>query len=363
MDRPTEQDLLALIEGELAPERRAAVESALRADPALAERVRRMAADREGLRELGATDRAPRGVVDEAMAKADQNELVQVDTGGPVRSASLARGSRGRRVQMAAAAGIGIGLVGVWVWLMLMVSSPSGGVEPRQMRGIELVDRTGEDAAPAGLADATGPEDIGPAAPQREPEVDEPSLAEMLPRSIDEPERAGDGLLGEWMANIGEPGGEAGVPGLERVDFRRAAELALDGRLRIEILGDGSGGLLLADGGRPTWGAPGRRPSLEEMAEDGWRAELEYRADSSVADLALALERMVTELEARTGHRVCLRPIESGAPDADAAPAPVLEASSVLWWGEPASQWATRMVVRPVVRLADEGERPDERSE
>lgn len=332
MDRLTEHDLLALIEGDLPPDRVAIVEAALRADPALVERLRKMKDDRAALGALGASDRAPAGIVDDAIARSGEARFVQVDTGGPVRSLSLTRGSRGRRVQMAVAAVVGLALVGVWVGLMLMVSSPDGQLVARTLPQME-------NATPV----TDGPNDaVGPVAP--ESVVEAPTVAEIV-APADEP--ADDSLLGEWMAKMADAEPVVADPPAG-LGFDEAARLALEGRLRITIIGDGPGSPALAAGSSTALidTAPG-------STADRWRAELAYRTDAASTDLSRALERLVIEIEARTGHSVVLEPAEGAEADPEAAPSPLADARSILWWGSSSSDWARRMVVRPEVSFAE----------
>ena len=336
MDRVTDDDLLALIEGELSEERVPIVETALRADPALVERIRRMRTDREGLRELAKSDRAPAGLVCEAMSRADRTRLVQMDTGGPVRASSLARGSRGRRVQMAVAAVLALGALGVWAWLTVLVSGSSGDVVAQERRPVRIVkpEREGSEAGQAGEAPDVGPEAA---------EAEAPSLAPVLAGRGNED--AGDPLLEQWLANLG--GEERGL------DYAAAADLALRGRLRVEVEGGGPHGLAVAADGT----AGSRLESLQLLrAESGvdercWWIELRYRPGLAREDLAFALEETVRELEARTGRRVRLE--EAGEADAEARPRAASDASSILWWAEPASEWTRRMVVRVPIAFVD----------
>jgi hypothetical protein len=337
MDRLTEHDLLALIEGDLPPDRVPVVEAALRADPALVKRIQKMKEDRAALGALGARDRAPAGIAHQAIAHAAaQPQYVQVDTGAPVNAGSLKRGSHVRRVQMAVAACVGLALVGVWVALMLMVSSPT-----------PIVDRPSPEIARADVpGDADVSQDfVGPLAPEPRVATSAPSVREMAPEIV-ATEDADESLLDEWMANLDDAAPESLAP--DGLGYREAARLALDGRLRISIIGDGPSPPAMASDSDS--GAPAR---IEPHA-DRWRTELRYRADTPDIDLALAIERLVTELEARTGREVRLAEADEGSRDAEAAPTPLAEASAILWWGASDEQWARRMVVRPLVSYEPE---------
>lgn len=344
MDRVTEDDLLALIEGVLPEERRADVEAALRADPSLVERVRRMKGDRERLAELAQGDSAPAGLVEGAMARADLTRLVQVDTGGPVRETSLARGSRGRRLQMGIAAVLVIGALGVWVWLMAIVSSSSerrAAFRPKSPL-IARVDSEGKVETESSQADTPGP--VGPEAPKRM-EVRGPSVREAM-RSIAAPkadETEDNSLLNQWLANLNSGQGPQGTGRL--MDWDQAAELALAGKLRINVAGTGPMGVALGEAGE------GASELLDYQLmrkgsgmDEGWRVEVSFRVGEAKEDLAGALEKAVTELQERTGRRVWVS--EAKTVDEEAGPAPATDIGSVLWWGEDAADWARRESVR-----------------
>lgn len=339
MDRVTEDDLLALIDGELPGERRAVVEAALRADPALTERVRRLRADREALALLGGADKAPEGLVAGALSRADLTRLVQVDTGGPVRAPSLARGSKGRRMQMGIAAALLIGVLGIWVWLMAIVSSSSQRVASTEPERPPIARAGEEDRG------ATDPETSGPEAPA----FTAPSVREAMDRSPPtSPQVQDDALLGQWLANLES---DAPADASDRIDWDQAARLALSGRLRVNISGSAPLGLALADGGD---GVASRRYEVlrgRSAIGEGWRLELSYREGRAEQDLALALEAAVRELEARTGREVWLA--EASAGDEEASPAPASDAESVLWWAEDPREWAQRMAVRLPVDFVD----------
>ena len=351
MDRVTENDLLALIEGELPDERKPIVEAALRADPALVERVRRMKADREGLALLARGDVAPGGLVEGerlvegAMARADRTRLVQVDTGGPVRAPSLARGSRGRRMQMAAAAMLFIGALGVWVWLMSIVSTSSEKLATHENTRPPIAKLDSE-----GKIDTEEPKapPVGPGLAEGPP-VSTTSVAEAM-QAIAAPaeeESTDDSLLKQWLSNLDSES----APGVaaDQMDWREAAELALAGRLRIEMAGTGPLSPVLADSGA---GADEIREyqvlRKQSGVDEGWRVEVSFREGESAADLAGALETAVRELEARTGRHVRLS--EAEGVDEDAGPIPAADIGSILWWSAGPEEWARRQSVRlPVV--------------
>lgn len=122
-DRPTELDLLGWIEGDLPTDRRALVERALAADPALRRRLDAMAADRRILRELPPIA-APAGLVRAALDASEREALL-----GPapsLRPGVLARLGAPRRVALAAGLLLVIGGGALVVW--------TGQLNPRATR-------------------------------------------------------------------------------------------------------------------------------------------------------------------------------------------------------------------------------------
>lgn len=339
MERVTENDLLALIEGELPDERRPLVEAALRSDPALLRRVVAMKADREGLVEVGRGDRAPAGLVDRASAIAARASAVQVDTGGPVRHAT----ARTRRLQMAAAAVVIVGGLGVWGWLMATMTSSreGGGVLPDPQVAL---------ASGGGEASEDDMAAVGPVSPGLEV-IDEHALP--LDAVLDESDAASDALLAEFLAGFEEDG--ASAVSEPAMDYMEAARLALDGRLRLEMRGEGPAGMAIAADSEAASqvGAFGMLRSESGVGgESSWRVELRYRTGGGEEELASELARAIERIEAVTGRRVRL--VEASGSDTGATPVASLDAAGVLWWGQPASGWTRRMVVRPRVSFVGE---------
>jgi len=123
--RIEEHDLLAWIEGELAPERARLVEAALDADPGLRAWAEAVAKDRSLLRASGvdAEARAPRGLVEDAIAIVERRALVGADTGTAQRSH---RRLRITPVRMGIAASLLLGISLLSLWPLLTGSSTPG---------------------------------------------------------------------------------------------------------------------------------------------------------------------------------------------------------------------------------------------
>ena len=148
MKRPviSEQDLLALVEGQLPRERAAVVRQALIENPALLRQVEAMRADRETLQQESATERAPQGIVAAAMARAASER----DTGGAFafdeHAAATETGSpwvRHRALLIAAV----LALLMVGVIGLVSMSVGSGSDSPRPVEGTLTY------ATPEGMSD------------------------------------------------------------------------------------------------------------------------------------------------------------------------------------------------------------------
>ena len=113
-DRPHEHELLAWIEGDLAPERRPEVEALLASDPALRARLLEMSQDMRALRSLSDV-RAPQGLIRDALDAAARDALFEPV--GAERSSVLARLIAPSRMALAAALFLVVGGATLAVWV------------------------------------------------------------------------------------------------------------------------------------------------------------------------------------------------------------------------------------------------------
>ncbi|TVQ32873.1 MAG: hypothetical protein EA376_04295 [Phycisphaeraceae bacterium] len=154
--RIEEHDLLAWIEGELAPERARIVESALDADPGLRAWAEAVARDRSLLSASGADAeaRAPRGLVEDAIAIVERRALVGADTAGSQRSH---RRLRITPVRMGIAASLLMGISLLSLWPLLTGSSTPG---RRASHGpVAVAPSPSSDEGPAASASQSEPAD------------------------------------------------------------------------------------------------------------------------------------------------------------------------------------------------------------
>jgi len=329
----SESDLLALIEGasaSLTPERLDAIRDALRADPALRERIERMARDRGLL--TGLPDRLP------APASTTEAALRRAAHAIP----DVERSTTRRRTAMLAAAAVGIALLAGLFAFILRETNPA-------LRAPIAHDDSSAQRPQMRLADsrapATASAPVGPVAPETESAAAAPTTtAQDIAAELDRPEQsdAPDPLLDAFLANI-DARNATEAPGApsdaDIVDaFRRGA-------LAIRITASGPSGVLQADARAPT-GV--QRPDPAIPAE----IITEVPADATPAEILAALEDAVKPLRARAGNRIEFIPC--GPPGASTiASSPAVDPDAVLWWSRDPRRWrAMREHTIPVIGAA-----------
>ncbi|TVQ63327.1 MAG: hypothetical protein EA379_04210 [Phycisphaerales bacterium] len=119
-----ENDLLAWIEGDLAPERRAEVEQAIHADPVLRARLLEITEDMRALRSLSDV-RAPQGLIRDALDAAARESLL-LDPAAAPREGVLARLVAPSRFAMAAGLALLVGGGALALWLGVLAPQRGG---------------------------------------------------------------------------------------------------------------------------------------------------------------------------------------------------------------------------------------------
>lgn len=344
--RITEDDLLALIEGELPAHRVPDVRAALEADPALRARVERMILDRNRLRALASqsVEKAPPGILDDALAAAARDALFDED-------AERAERSRGRRTQMLVAAGIGVVLLVGWGGGMLWYVGP-GSAERRQastpMPGSTI--RHAEMAAHPDFAPATPATDETEVAEVAEEETEtDPmaALAEVWER-LQSPDLGtdDDGLLSEFLAaaraadGLDQPARPAS-PEIASVSPEEAAPLLLSGRVRLVVDGEARPPAYASDDDSQRRIPQPPAPKRITLDVD------EAQPESFVSDLAEA----VMDLEKRVGRPVHIQILPESDPER-ASVRPKLEFDDVFWWLSDPASWRRGVLIEVPVRYA-----------
>jgi len=394
----SENDILALIEGTLPPERVEAVRSALLRDAELRRRVEAMVRDRQIL--MAAADPAltpaPPGLVQEAIEAAEREALLSArgmskdGVAGRVREQRRSR----RLVQMAIAATLLLLVCGGYVAFMLWKIGP--GAEERSLAATHgprpMMNVIGEQDADAGP-----PDESGASVAQGEPEDDVPDdPIAAIEKSI--AEGGPDPLLEEWKQKLAQATEgvqsvedwqrmqESGTTGesvaLPSLTLDEAVRLAMENRLRIKVRGDAHdvGARLMAfaadhrsadvhvhaeDRAQANVGADlakpdddawshvhpeGRSPPDDRSSAPKPRGyDLTLRVDAAKAEeeVRSQLSRIVEELGGLESGRVRL------AADEDASPAGAearldfsLDPEDVIWWDRPPGEWTPRAVIR-----------------
>lgn len=360
--RPTEADLLDLIEGSLSPARERELRAALATDGELSEQLRRMTQQRSMLRQLGdSIERsAPADLAEQAVLAARTQNLERMDMEtsktGQLRVAPE-EGRGARRRAMAIAATVALLVVGGWVWFLVGKVGPEGTVNKWtrfERPWIEVNENSrpvpsepdpevsdGSDPSGGALAqgavevDQTGPDFVGP------------------PVAVSSVATAKDNLLDEWVANLDAGTGEV-------IDAARAAELLGVGKLRVVVDAEatpenrskviaaakGRGGMLASalaqDAGS---GAVEEPRTVPDALNIGRTVVVALEPSRDRGEAEMKLDRLLAEVSSVTGTRARF---EEAVPSED--PLAGLEASDILWWSRPSDHWRTRPVFRvPVV--------------
>jgi hypothetical protein len=389
--RPSEADLLDLIEGSLSPAREREVRAAVASDSTLSDDLRRMMQQRSMLKQLGESidHAAPADLAEQAVLVARTQDMERMNqesaAAGRLRLA-VDEGRATRRRAMAVAATFALLVVGGWVWFLVGRVGPNGTVnEPvvTAMPRIEI-DRTEENrlraegklvepdpalAARSELALRLGidPDFVGP------PEAfasAATSLASAPPNSDS------SSLLHEWTAKLA-----ANTP-VQSITSARAAELLTAGKLRVIVdaasnadtrarvfaAAKGQGGLVASASEVRSELPPGldNTPDYPEgkprnIAAEKGEALLNARnavvvaieSSKDRAEVASRLERLLHDVSLATGAPARF---DEAVPSED--PMAGLEAADLLWWTRPSDQWKTRPVLKVPVVFAGSAQSP-----
>lgn len=342
--RITEDDLLALIEGELPAHRVPDVRAALEADPALRARVERMILDRNRLRALASqsVEKAPPGILDDALAAAARDALFDED-------AERAERSRGRRTQMLVAAGIGVVLLVGWGGGMLWYVGP-GSSERRQnstptpggtIRHAQMAAHP-DFSPPTPSPDETDEVEVAEEETETDPTV---TLAEVWERlQPTDLGTADDDLLSEFLAaaraadGLDEPDGPAPET-IASVSPEEAAPLLLSGRVRLVVDGEARSPVYASDSDAHT-----RIPSLPAPKLITLEVDTAH-PESFVSDLV----GVVQELESRVGRTVVIQILPEESRER-AGVRPRLEFEDVFWWFTDPESWKRTVRIELPVR-------------
>ncbi len=380
--RPTESDLLDLVEGSLSPAREREVRAAVASDQGLTDQLRRMMQQRSMLKQLGESfdESAPKDLAEQAVLIARTQDMHRMNedsaNAGRLRTAD-SHGVAARRRAMAVAATFALLVVGGWVWFLVGKVGPQGTVNefvPTRMPYMEI-DRTEENrlraegklieadpvlAARSEIALRYGFDvnDVGP------------PLAAMNPQptttlaSIND---SSSSLLREWTSKLGDSDGPA-------ISGERAVELLIAGKLRVLVdaspskemnarvvsAAKGNGGLLASASEAPTELPPGldntpdypyATPRINPAARGADLLSTRYavvvalESTSDRAAIAARLEKLLKDVTAAAGAPARF---DEAVPSED--PMAGLEASDLLWWSRPSEEWRKRPVLKvPVV--------------
>jgi hypothetical protein len=383
--RPSETDLLDLIEGSLSPAREREVRAAVATDKALSDELRRMMQQRSMLKQLGESfdHAAPADLAEQAVLVARTQDMERMNqdsaAAGRLRFAQD-EGRATRRRAMAIAATFALLVVAGWVWFLIGSVGPNGTVNEPTFAGMPHIeiDRTEEKrlraegkliepdpalAARSELALRLGvdPDFVGP--PERLGMHADPALA-----NATTPSGSSSSLLDEWTANLGT------ADTASTLSPTRAAELLSAGKLRIVVeavpsaetrdrvfaAAKGQGGLLASASEVRSELPPGldNTPDYPEVAprnEAAAKGQALLNARNTLvvaiepskdrAEVASRLEHLLREVSSAAGAQARF---DEAVPSED--PMAGLEAADLLWWTRPSDQWQTRPVLKvPVV--------------
>ncbi len=349
--RITEEDLLALIEGELPAHRVPEVRAALDTDKALRARVERMILDRNRLRDLASqqTVRAPEGILEDAMGVAARSALFDEDE-------ERTQARRRRRRHMVIAAGVGLAFVGSWVGSMWWFVGP-GSAERHQRVAKHPQDRiiSGE------LKIAPGSEIKDPEVSEESPEfADAPApggsidaLAESWERMEGVSSPPESDLLEEFLAASGNVSQgfnasdhSAQLQGADDIAARgdELTPLLLDGRIRLVVNGEARS---------PAYASETPIPSPPSPPPSRLSIEVDASDPVSVSD---DFGRVIKELEARTGQSVLVQIVPENEADRSLV-RPRMHFGDVFWWfGEPQQWGSSRVIDLPILYESEQGQ-------
>ena len=354
-----DDDLLALIEGELAPERIERIRTVLMRDPALMRRLEAMQRDRAQMQRVeqlwAAQPHAldPR-VISDAVEQAEREALLHV---GSVRDTSNARhrpvkARRRRQVTMLASLVLGAGLLGLWSWLLIG--------HTRQPTPVELAAQpsTSQSAQPTlALGNIERAELAGPPAIFDSVATADPVQTQPSDSSSDE------SLTDAWLKSAGlataqpEPALEIEPAVASGLSLADAARLALEGRLKL-ITDRPPGTVVKAMAAGPS-ATPLAGPVLDlgSLGSLDRTREITLRVSPSAdsqRDMERELSLTVQRLAVTSGASIRFVALDRVA----TPPGPSMTFDDILWWSRPASQWRPRIEIRVPLELAESAATP-----
>ena len=376
-----EQDIAALIEGELSPDRVEAVRAALAEDSELRKQVEEMVRHRRVLRAEPADEQAPAGIVEQALEEAERDAVIAIGSGDADGRAIYRPGAARSRRMMALAAAILLALIGGWAGVMIWLVGPQA--QQQQMHAADEQDRPRMHRHSSGVTPSSSSSDDAPQ--QTVAQDDQPDHPVDLLEEIRQARRESESI-GVEPVQIAEADVLAMTPEIEaalprallsvRLSMEEALELAKRGSLRIVAVATDDAAIrrdlvILAmtppDGriwreikpaqeaaievrhlATPAPGFNGSGSVPQPQPQDTPAAPRAYEVrlvleDAQTDDgLRTAILALLEDLEKR-GMEVLLT---ARADDcAGEQPAPSLDPDDVLWWERPASEWKTRITL------------------
>lgn len=366
----TELDLLALIEGELPPDRVEAVRAALTADPVLLRRVERMVRDRERLQREGKAaipTSALAGLVAQAIAEAERDALLSPGSVGKPHAREADRHRRShasspqrRRAPMVIAAGVGIGVLGLVGIFILQSVGPE---DVRRERPY-ITSKVPEGGTFAVATDPSMPEIVGPPAHFYDAEADAAEAeATIVALMAAREEAARIAAADRSMQPDDAPEASTGHRALVHphgMSIDDAAMLARMGRLRLVVanadrqelsrsLNILASSTLPADAPEPlrfldAAAANNAGNGAREPAAPAYTVRIGIDPDSHGDEqLREQLMAAVDRLVIVSGGDVQFQAVPEGASSRAHGPRPALTAANLLWWGQPPAAWQQRL--------------------
>lgn len=347
-----DDDLLALIEGELAPERIERIRTVLLRDPALMRKLEAMQRDRALVKRVeqgwAAQPRLldPR-LISDAIDQAEREALLHEGAARrpdvPRRRPSRKR--LGRRITMVASLVLGAGLLATWSWLLIGRTKPSAEVQVATKIPPTAPPQTLA-LGPTETAELAGPPAIAEAAT----EIDR--LAVEIESPTDED------LTEAWLRSAGmtpaqdSPSPDAPPAMASGLSLQDAARLAMEGRLRL-VTDRPPGNVVRAMANDVRNAGPLAGPGLDlgALGTPASPREITLRVAPSPEaqkELEHQLARAVQQMAVASGASIRFAAIDRPA----APPAPSMTFDDILWWSRPAAEWRPRVEIRIPVELA-----------
>lgn len=349
-----DDDLLALIEGELAPERIERIRTVLMRDPELMRSLEAMQRDRARLQHTGqswSAHTAPDAsrLVRDALEQAEREALLHVG-GARQHAANRHRGGRhssSRRATMLAGAIVGLIAVAGASWIVFERTKPS-----QQIAEAPKLKTRGDEPAlviapPTALAELAGPPSVVDTG------ITTPTFADAAPALPD------TSLTEEWLRSAGmtpadtvadsAASRESGARGT--LTISQAAQLALEGRLKL-VTDRSPSSVATAMASVPSQPGPLAGPTLDLSSMFGESATREVTLRVSPGsdfqkELEHELARTVQQLVLGSGASIRFVAVDRPGP----LPAPSMTFEDILWWSRPTSEWRQRVEVRiPLVK-------------